>query len=251
MLSKEQVAIANPPTAAEPRSTLEDVYQRLRSLIIRAELPPGRAISQVQLAKKFGVSRSPLREALRLLEREGLVRSEHNRRVAVAAMSVEDMEELYALRISVEPLALQMSVPGLTHNDIFQLRKMLDEMDAFLDSEQVNEWEELHKVFHRKLICRAGERSLRLCNDLMDHAERYRRMFIAQSPQGWATSAKEHRTLVELAAQGKAQAAAHKLARHYARTSLSVLTIEAPEYEPARIRMALRRILADEDAVLN
>src|SRR5947208_4488476 len=88
----------------------EVVHDRLRDGILRGEFDPRVPISQVQLAARLGVSRTPLREALRMLQREGLIDSEPNRRVRIAALSVTDLEQLYALRVMVEALAVQLSV---------------------------------------------------------------------------------------------------------------------------------------------
>jgi DNA-binding GntR family transcriptional regulator len=75
-----------------PELSTEVVHDRLRADILRGEFDPREPISQVQLAKRLGVSRTPLREALRMLQREGLIDSEPNRQVRVAALSVSAME---------------------------------------------------------------------------------------------------------------------------------------------------------------
>ena len=72
----------------------DDVYQRVRNAILDGELAPGAVMSQVALAEELGISRTPLREALRMLQSERLVEAEPNRRVRVAPMSPRDMEEL-------------------------------------------------------------------------------------------------------------------------------------------------------------
>src|SRR5438034_4316596 len=91
----------------------EVVHDRLRRAILRGEFDPRVPISQVQLAARLGVSRTPLREALRMLQREGLIDSEPNRRVRVAELSVVDLEQLYAARIVIEALATRIAVPTL------------------------------------------------------------------------------------------------------------------------------------------
>src|SRR5207244_5260841 len=96
----------------------EVVHARLRDGIVRGEFDPRVPISQVQLARRLGVSRTPLREALRMLQREGLIDSEPNRRVRVAPLSVSDLEQLYAARVVVEALALRLSAPHFTEVDM-------------------------------------------------------------------------------------------------------------------------------------
>ena len=89
----------------------EDVYERIRTAILDGDLAPGAVMSQVALAEELGISRTPLREALRMLQGERLVEAEPNRRVRVAPMSPADLEELYVVRITLEAEALRLSVP--------------------------------------------------------------------------------------------------------------------------------------------
>src|SRR5579872_1925723 len=89
------------------------VHDRLRDAILRGEIAPGEATSQAALTKQFGVTRTPLREALRLLESEGLVLSQPNRRVRIADFSIDDLESLYAMRVALEAVAVSLTVPTL------------------------------------------------------------------------------------------------------------------------------------------
>ena len=94
------------------------VYTSLRESILNGALPPGESLSQVQLATKLGVSRGPLREAVRMLQREGLVEAEVNRRGRVSSFSIDDLEQLYAMRIVHESLAIRITVPRFSQRDI-------------------------------------------------------------------------------------------------------------------------------------
>lgn len=247
MLSREKFVSAPPDTSGDSvqESNLEAAYQRLRNAIIKQEFKPGAVISQVRLAKQLGVSRTPLREAMRLLERDGLLVSEHNRRVRIAEMSTADMEELYALRLSIEPVALRVSVPRLTSDDYGRLRQLLNEMEVLMRKEDVDAWEKAHSEFHLLLVRHAGKRSLKLISELSDHAERYRRLFISQGATRWSAGAEDHRTILKHCEKGDAAAAAVSLAHHYARTSLSLLLAHDPTYEPATIRSALRMVIGE------
>src|SRR5919198_5195360 len=97
-------------TLGSQELSTELVHERLRDGILRGEFDPRVPISQVQLAARLGVSRTPLREALRMLQREGLIDSEPNRRVRVAELSLADLEQLYASRVVIEALAVRLSV---------------------------------------------------------------------------------------------------------------------------------------------
>ena len=84
------------------RDNVEQVYRRVREAILEGEIPPGSAMSQVALADELGVSRTPLREALRMLQCEGLVDAQANRRVTVKPISATDLEELVVMRVALE-----------------------------------------------------------------------------------------------------------------------------------------------------
>ena len=248
MLSREQFAGAQEigGEAVEEevlQSNLNIAYEKVRSAILRTELAPGSVVSQVKLAKSLGVSRTPLREALRLLQREGLVEAQHNQRVKIAGMSFHDMEELYALRIATEALALRCSVPRLTNDDFGALHKLIREMDVMMERSDVDGWEVPHREFHRLLVYRAGPRSERLTRELSDHAERYRRAFIKQGVHGWATSAQEHKAILQACEKSDVNGAVEGLARHLARTSLAIFLNQAPDFEPALVRLALKSVL--------
>jgi DNA-binding GntR family transcriptional regulator len=202
-------------------------------------------LSQVRLAEDFGVSRGPVREALRLLQREGLVEAELNRRARVADFSVEDLEQLYAMRILNETLAVRTTVPRLTRDQLEAIRRSLAQMDE-LAGIDIPAWEEWHRRFHRGLVAEAGSRLLRLVEQLSDHAERYRRAYIASDAHAWASGSADHHRIYDAAEGGDAEGAGIAIAEHLARTALTVLGNTAPNHDPALVRGALRSSIAGE-----
>src|ERR671923_2666709 len=102
------------PAATRDGQNVAAVHEQLRDAILRGEIPAGEATSQVTLARQLDVGRTPLREALRMLQREGLVISEPNRRVRVAELSSDDAEELYVMRIALEAGPNPETVPPPT-----------------------------------------------------------------------------------------------------------------------------------------
>jgi DNA-binding GntR family transcriptional regulator len=226
----------------------EVVHEQLRESILRGEFDPHVPISQVQLAKRLGVSRTPLREALRMLQREGLIDSEPNRRVRVAALSVADVEQLYAGRLLVDTLALRLSVPRYTAADMAEMEDCVRRMSEMANRD-MDTWEVAHRDYHELLRKYAGERFDRIAGDLSDHAERYRRVYLAE-PRAWTAAAAEHQAILEACRARDAAAAGHHLARHLARTALTIIAQAAPEHDPLPVREALRLVTAgqDEDA---
>ena len=215
------------------------VYTSLRESILNGTLPPGESLSQVQLASKLGVSRGPLREAVRMLQREGLVEAEVNRRGRVSSFSIDDLEQLYAMRIVHESLAIRINVPRFGKRDLETLRGCLKRMEA-LAGHDLRQWQAVDREFHFALVTHSGDRILRTIRELYDHADRYRWLYIKGVPRALSIAADEHKRIVEACEAGDAAHAAGQLARHLARTALTVLTHHAPEHDPTTVRAAIR-----------
>ena len=95
----------------EARQAIPHLHAYLRECILDGTLTPGTKLSQVTLSEQLGVSRTPLREALRMLQEEGLVEIEPNQRTRVAGLDPQELDEIYARRILMETLALSMTSP--------------------------------------------------------------------------------------------------------------------------------------------
>src|SRR6266567_3069957 len=147
-----------PKDIVEGRIVIAHVYEQLRQQILDGTLLPGTVLSQVQLAQQLGVSRTPLREVLRLLQEERLVLAEHNHRVRVAAINLEELESLYASRIMLEPLALALTVPRLSQVELDALDQALDAMCAASAGHDGDAWEQGNRQFHALLAIHAEER---------------------------------------------------------------------------------------------
>jgi DNA-binding GntR family transcriptional regulator len=227
---------------APARQSVEHVHRMIREAILDGSLAPGEAMSQVALADELGVSRTPLREALRMLQSEGLIDSEPNRRVKVAPLSLEDVEELAAIRISLEVTALRLSVPQMTPEDLGQLEGYMAEMAHHAADDDYGRWYIPHQAFHRALTARAGTRFDSLLGQLFEHAERYRRMHFGRSLSKQATV--DHREILDACKAGDRDLAAAALARHLARTAFGIFDIVDEEYEPDKLRQVLKDVSA-------
>lgn len=216
------------------------VHARLRDALIRGELEAGSILSQVQLAERYGVSRTPLREALRLLEREGLVVSEPRRRVRVAPVSLDDLDQLYAMRITLEALGIRLTVPRLTDSALEHIGELERTMRRHAENEDYDAWHEPHRQFHEAFVSLAGDRIVAEVRALADHAERYRYCYTTELPTAWSQGIIEHRAIYEAARRRDARATAMELARHYARVAINAAALIAPEHDPRTVREALR-----------
>jgi DNA-binding GntR family transcriptional regulator len=224
------------------------VHERLRAAILRGEIPAGEATSQVTLARELDVGRTPLREALRMLQREGLVISEPNRRVRVAELSGDDAEELYIMRISLEAVAIRITVPTLTSNDFAELEGYMAQMDHYMKVGDQPGMRAPHRAFHHLLVAAAGSRVSDEIAELFDHSERYRLRFGGSGP--WVQRRAEHRAILDAAAAGDADLAAAELAKHYAHTAALVFGALDPEHDLARLRTTIETVAPGAQSAL-
>ena len=126
--------------SARPDDSVELAYSTIRESILTGKIPPGAIISQVTLARELGTSRTPLREALSRLAGEGLVRSDFNQRMRVSDLDLDDFDQIYAVRLALEPIAIRATVSGLDDAMRQELVTHVDAMDdaiAVLDIEIV------------------------------------------------------------------------------------------------------------------
>jgi DNA-binding GntR family transcriptional regulator len=227
-----------------------NIYARLREAILNGEMAAGEVTTQVALGETLGAGRTPIREALRLLQREGLVIAEPNRRVRVKGLTADDAESLYVTRIALETVALRITVPGLRSADFAEIEGLMAQMEHYM---RERDWRGLrapHRAFHVKLATGAGERVVDLIEQGFDHAERYRLTQGASNDREWNLRAEEHRGIVEAAKEGDADLAAHRLAEHYAHTAQLIFATLDPSNELRLLRTTLAAVTPGTEAVL-
>jgi DNA-binding GntR family transcriptional regulator len=211
----------------------------MRNAILRAELAPGDELSQVRLAQELGVSRTPLREALRMLVNEGLLEGEPNRQLRVAGYSIADMEELYVARVSLETTALRITIPRLTTRDIAHMEGLLAQMGHYAGEEDYDNWEVPHRALHHALHAHAGRRVLAILVQLSEYAGRYRRAYSMQERRAWVTAQDEHRRIVDACRARDADEGARLLAEHLGHTAIGLIDMLDPDYAADALRTAI------------
>jgi DNA-binding GntR family transcriptional regulator len=211
----------------------------MRNAILRAELAPGDELSQVRLAQELGVSRTPLREALRMLVNEGLLEGEPNRQLRVAGYSIADMEELYVARVSLETTGLRITIPRLTTRDIAHMEGLLAQMGHYAGEEDYDNWEVPHRALHHALHAHAGRRVLAILVQLSEYAGRYRRAYSMQERRAWVTAQDEHRRIVDACRARDADEGARLLAEHLGHTAIGLIDMLDPDYAADALRTAI------------
>ena len=224
---------------AEGVDTTSRAYSEVRAAILDGTLAPGQWVSRVQLAAQLRISRTPLREALRLLENEGLVETVLNRRLRIAPLSLPDLEALYSLRIAAEPLAVRVSVPHLGDAELQAIAQAKDDLDN-----ATSDFATYHRRFHFGLFSHAAPRVRRHVEDLWDHAERYRLLYQRASQSALRElSAREHDAILEAAKARDGALCGRLVAEHLARTALTVIVQVDGAHEPRLVRESLRYVL--------
>jgi DNA-binding GntR family transcriptional regulator len=231
-------------TSAAPRrgdgQSVAVVYGRLRRDILNGTLAPGTELAQARLAQELGVSRTPLREALRMLSRDGLVEGEPHRSLRVTGISPAEMDQHWALRVGLETIAIRVAVPLLTLQDFAALEGDLAQMDYLGERGDFEAWDLAHRAFHQHLVMPAGDEIVRTIGEMIDRGARYRRMWTyvrhgATSP----LVAGKHRSIVEACTARDADAAATANADHIAGVAYELLEAVDPAFRPVLLATAV------------
>ena len=182
----------------ESRPIREIAYEVLKKAIITGEIPAGERIVETDYADRLHISRTPLREALRKLERDGLVEYVMRRGVIVHAFTTEDVEQIYTIRNCLELLTLPDIIEKATPEDIAHLREMLAKMDELNEKNDVEALSPVARDFHTAITAISGKnRILRVIEGQDEYIRRFSAMAIKQENRRNAAH-EEHHRLVDL-----------------------------------------------------
>ena len=181
----------------ESRPIREIAYEVLKHAIITGEIPAGERIVETDYAERLHISRTPLREALRKLERDGLVEYVLRRGVVVRAFTIADVEEIYTIRNALEMLTLPAIIRNATAEDVASLKERLREMDEVMAHGDIETLSPMARAFHSQLtgLCRQN-RILRVIEGQDEFITRFSAMAIRQENRR-TQAHEEHYKLVE------------------------------------------------------
>ncbi|MSO26854.1 MAG: GntR family transcriptional regulator [Candidatus Nanopelagicales bacterium] len=163
--------------------TQEEVLTQLRVEILTGRLQPGQQIVQDALAEKFGVSRVPLREALKILEGEGQVTHHLHRGYFVAELSITDLHEVYRLRALLEREAVTAAVANITDRDLLAIAELATQVRKATATGEVLAITAANREFHFAIFeLSEMPRLVRLLRQLWDSTDVYRSVYFAQAP---------------------------------------------------------------------
>ncbi|UJQ95135.1 GntR family transcriptional regulator [Mariluticola halotolerans] len=212
---------------AQHMSRKDVVLKLLRAAIVDGRLAPGQKLDQNEIAARFNVSRMPVREALKQLESEGLVVVYPYRGVEVAQLDIDEVSELFAIRGSLERLAVGRAVDMLRKPTFERLREILESMDKMVGKEAgQNDWSAANREFHDIINGASGwPRLLDSIATFRDKVDRYVRLYFSMG--GRAQSQIEHWALLE-ALEARDRLQAEKLIEDHSNSTAKLLiqTIE-------------------------
>lgn len=135
----------------ENRSLTSIIFERVREDILNGKYANGDKIVEAKLADELGVSRTPVREALKQLELDGLVESLPNRGVVVKGITTQDIDDIYAIRLAIEAIAAKWAVERMEDDEVEQLKEIYDLMEFYTFKEDVEKTFELNTKFHETM----------------------------------------------------------------------------------------------------
>ncbi len=198
------------------------VTRQVREAILEGRLKPGIRVRQQELARQFGVSRIPVREALRRLESEGLITLVPHSGARVARMDIGECTELYRLREVIEPMALAESVPNLSAQQLIELRGLVSEIEnSWQDAPR---WLELDRRFHLESYAAASmPRVLSMIERFWNQTQQYRRAYLGTDHDNKIAAANaEHRLILDALEERDGEDAASRLRSHLRRTRVTL-----------------------------
>ena len=211
-------------TRRNARPSSEQVFEALAHRISRSQIPPGERLAEEALSREFGVSRTPVREALRRLEQAGLVERQEHGRYAVRALDLARIDELYTVRIVLEELAVSLAAPFVEGPEF---RRLLEDARAAVKSPDAPrpEHDEMREEFHERLAALSGNQELvRMLADLDLRIYACRRLdtqLPGRANQGQA----EHLRIVELLDQRAVDEAKRAMREHIDSSRTTVRTL--------------------------
>lgn len=175
----------------------EKILETIRDAILKGSLKPGERVSEPELAERFGISRTPIREAFRQLESEGYLKVIPRKGAVVASLSERDIEEFYAIKIILEGFAAKMAAEKLSMKDIEKLESINQRLAQIAKDGDVKNFFRVHNEFHEVFIKAAGnERLYEMINQLVMKFKRLRLASLSV-PGRMEISVEEHRNMIQ------------------------------------------------------
>lgn len=191
-----------PSRATQPRrirtpSLAQEAYEVLQHMIVRGELPPGERLVEPALCERLGISRTPLREAIKRLANEGLIVLRRNRNAMVSRIDARELEHLFEVEAGIESLAVGLAAARMTNTELKKLETLQERLEQRLAKGDRDGYFEINQRIHTLLVAGAKNPILEETHrHLLGRLERAR--YLALNRIGrWQESAEEHRAILD------------------------------------------------------
>ena len=220
------ISVESDPNVGKSQTLADDVFDQLRTAIVKGKLPPGSKINEPQLAARYGISRGPLREAIRRLEGCKLVEIKPNAGAKVVSLDELQAIEIYEIRESLEGLACRLAAANASAEDCLKLRELLARHEQQIQSENglLYYQQEGDLDFHYMVVRMGGNQRLfdLLCEELY-HLLRLYRVQTSNQPSRPEQAFKEHHQIVDAIEKQDGELAEMLMRRHIANAKNTLL----------------------------
>ncbi|MGN0514567.1 MAG: GntR family transcriptional regulator [Lachnospiraceae bacterium] len=201
------------------------VFDTLRQAILKGDMEPGERLMEITLANKLGVSRTPIREAIRKLELEGLVHMIPRKGAVVASISEKDMRDVLEVRITLEELAVKLAIKNMTDEDIEALRQASKDFENAVISHDVVTIVEADVAFHDIIYNKTqNNRLIQIINNLREQMYRYRLEYIKDA-RTHSILINEHNDIIECIRNKNVEEAKNAVREHIANQEKSIVRL--------------------------
>ena len=200
------------------RTLTHQVYQNLKYRIMNRHIHPGSRLVVDRVAQELDVSMTPVREAFRLLEKEGLLKNVPHCGAVVIELSRKDVEDMFAIRHALEGLAVRTACQRLTESDLRQLEKILQAGRISVQRKQSEGWIAADEDFHRLISEKCGNKMLtQILDSLLDRIRVYRMLIVRDQP-GIELAVQEHEAILTALKNKDATRAEELMVKHIQRS---------------------------------
>jgi len=205
----------------------QKVYRILKTEIVKRNLKPGTKLLEVKIAKQMGVSRTPVREAIRELVAEGFVKMIPNQGVIVSIASIEDTQEVLQIRSVLEGLAARLATKVISGEEIKELEQYIEQMEYYANKDNALAFSKMDVEFHELILNICGNnRLIQIRKNLSDQAHRYRIRSLS-IPGRLKHSLKEHQEIVKALKRKDSEQADKLSQKHVENVLKNILTHES------------------------
>lgn len=201
------------------------VFHTLREAILKGELRPGERLMELQLASKLGVSRTPIREAIRMLEQEGLAVTIPRKGAEVAKMTEKDMKDVLQVREALDELAAGIACELITKEELKSLNEAIQEFEAAVSTKDIKRIADADMAFH-DIIYEAtrNPKLVTILNNLREQMYRYRVQYL-KDEKNYPILLKEHQEILEGFMERRKELVTESMRRHVINQAVAVKAI--------------------------